>query len=133
MTVRPRRGAICLALAFGLLVHGAAVAQTPASSPSAYDGDWQGSLHAGGRDLRLELHVRTDAGETKAVLDSLDQGATIPASAVKIEDGELGILFLAVGGELKAKLSPDGAALAGTWTQGVILPLTLTRKTAAAK
>ena len=95
-----------------------------------YDGDWEGVLHAGGRDLRLELHVKSDGKDTTAVLDSLDQGATIPSTAVNTEGGELSALFLAVGGELKGKLSADGKTLDASWTQGSTLPLTMTRKAA---
>jgi hypothetical protein len=134
-----RRAALALAAAFALA--GSAAAQTPAdqtpanqapANPApanpAYDGDWAGSLQAGGQTLRLELHVKTAGGATTGVLDSLDQGATIPASAVKTEGGELNILFLSIGGELKAKLSTDGKTLAGSWEQGATLPLTLTKK-----
>jgi hypothetical protein len=116
-----------LALSAGLAFAAPAAAQTP------YDGDWEGVLHAGPRNLRLELHVKTEGGETGAVLASLDQGITMPATGVKIENGEFGALFLAAGGELKGKLSADGRTLAGSWTQGAALPLTLTRKAATPK
>jgi hypothetical protein len=116
-----------VALAAALAIAGPAAAQ-------AYDGDWEGVLHAGPQNLRLELHVKTDAGQTSAMLDSLDQGMSVPSTGVKTENGELGILFLSLGGELKGKLSPDGKTLTGSWTQNQTLPLTLTRKaTAAAK
>jgi hypothetical protein len=110
----------------------AAVAPAAAQTVDAYAGDWEGVLHAGPRNLRLELHLKSSGGETTATLDSLDQGVTMPATGVKVEDGELGILFLAAGGELKAKLSSDGKTINGSWTQGTSLPLTLTRKAAAA-
>jgi hypothetical protein len=113
-----------LALAAGLALAGPALAQT-------YDGDWAGTLKAGDQGLRLVLHVKTASGATTAILESLDQGATIPASAVKTDGGELNALFLQVGGELKAKLSADGKTLAGTWEQGAALPLTLTKQPAA--
>jgi hypothetical protein len=111
-----------IALAIGL-------ASTPALA-AGYEGDWTGVLEAGGQKLRLELHVKTDGKETTAVLDSLDQDATIPASAVKTEGGQLSILFLSIGGELTGKLSADGNQILGSWTQGGSLPLTLTKKTA---
>ncbi len=39
-------------------------------------GDWQGSLSAGGAELRLVLHITKGAdGALKATLDSVDQGA----------------------------------------------------------
>ena len=66
--------------------------------------------------------------EQQGALNSLDQGAVIPATAVKTDGGELSALFLSVGGELKAKLSADGKTLDGTWNQGATLPLTLTKK-----
>ncbi|HXA38705.1 MAG TPA: hypothetical protein VNW53_06875 [Phenylobacterium sp.] len=106
----------------------AALAGPAAAQAPSYDGDWAGTLEAGGQKLRLELHLKTVGGQETAILDSLDQGASIPATAVKTDGGELSALFLAVGGELKAKLSPDGKTLAGTWTQGATLPLTMTRK-----
>jgi hypothetical protein len=108
------------------------MAQAPAMA-QAYDGDWSGSLQAGAQTLRLVLHVTKGADGLTAVLDSVDQDSTIPGTAVKTDGGELSILFLAVGGELTAKLSPDGRTLAGTWKQGATLPLTLTKQPATGK
>jgi uncharacterized protein len=107
----------------------AAVAATPALA-GPYDGDWAGVLEAGAQKLRLELHVKSDAGGTTAVLDSLDQGVSIPSTAIKTEGGQLSALFLSVGGELTGKLSADGSQIVGAWTQGATLPLTLTKKPA---
>jgi len=108
-----------IAIAIGLVA-------TPALA-AGYEGDWAGVLEAGGQKLRLELHVKSDGKETTAVLDSLDQGATIPASAVKTDGGALSILFLSIGGELTGKLSADGTQIVGNWSQGGSLPLTLTK------
>ena len=119
--MRPKLLMIAAALAVAL-------ARTAAASP--YDGDWAGALQAGGQTLRLELHVKSDASGSTAILDSLDQGSTIPATAVKTEGGQLSILFLAIGGELTGKLSPDGQQIVGSWSQGATLPLTLTKKPA---
>ena len=99
-----------------------------AQPASAYNGDWAGALAVGGQTLHLVLHVKTEGGAQTAEIDSIDQGATIPATAIKTEGGELSILFLAIGGDLKSKLSDDGKTLTGTWTQGQALPLVLTRK-----
>src|SRR6185437_1173731 len=114
--------AAAVALAAGLIA-GPALA-------AGYDGDWAGVLEAGGQKLRLELHVKSDGKETTAVLDSLDQGSVIPASAVKTEGGAVSVLFLSIGAELTGKLSPDGTQIVGAWSQGATLPLTLTRKSA---
>ena len=114
-----------LALGATLAIATPALAQT-------YDGDWAGALSAGGQTLHLELHIKTEGGTPTAVLDSLDQGATIPSTAVKTDGGELSILFLSIGGEFKAKLSADGKTLDGTWSQGATMPLVMTRKAPAA-
>ena len=124
MTSKLTHLAVAMAAAF---LAGPAFAQAPAHP---YDGDWAGTLEVGGQKLRLELHVKSDAAATTAVIDSLDQGATIPATAVKTEGGQLSVLFLSIGGELTGKLSPDGTQIVGTWAQGNNLPLTLTKKAA---
>ena len=111
----------------------AALALALPAAAQTYDGDWTGVLEAGGQKLHLALHVKTEAGTTTAVLDSLDQGATIPSTAVKTENGEFQALFMAVMGELKGKLSADGKTLDGSWTQGATLPLKLTKASASAK
>ena len=115
---------MALGLATAALLAGSASAQ----APSAYDGVWAGALSAGGQSLHLELTLKTAGSQTSGELNSLDQDTVIPATAVKTEGGELSVLFLAVGGELKAKLSADGKTLTGSWTQGATLPLTLTKK-----
>ena len=118
---------VALGCAAALLVAAPAWAQ-------AHDGDWTGSLKApGGQELHLILHLTTKAGETDAVLDSVDQGVTIPAAAYKPDGKKVSILFLAVGGELEGEFASDGKTFTGTWKQGLTMPLTLTRKTAAPK
>jgi hypothetical protein len=120
---------VALGLATAMLLAGTAAAQAPqVPSSAAYDGVWAGALSAGGQTLHLELTLKAANGETTGELNSLDQGAVVPATAIKTEGGELSALFLAVGGELKAKLSADGKTLTGSWTQGAMLPLTLTKK-----
>jgi hypothetical protein len=107
----------------------AAIAGPAAAQAPSYDGDWAGTLEAGGQKLRLELHLKTVGGQETAELVSLDQdNAAFPATAVKTDGGEISILFLAISGEFKGKLSPDGKTLAGSFTQGLTLPLTLTKR-----
>ncbi len=54
-------------------------------------GDWQGTLSAGGAELRLVLHITKAAdGSLKATLDSVDQGANgIPVSSISFKDSKL--------------------------------------------
>jgi hypothetical protein len=115
---------VILAACAALLIAAPAAAQ-PAS---AYNGDWTGALSAGGQTLHLVLHIKTEGATQTAELDSVDQGATIPAAAIKTDGGQLSVLFMAVGGELSSKLSEDGKTLTGTWTQGQVFPLVLTKK-----
>ena len=123
-----------LKLCLGSVVAGAMAALALASGAQAqpsYDGEWEGVLQAGPQKFRLELVVKTEGKDMGAVLKSLDQNATIPATAVKVEDGELGVLLMNMNAEIKGKLSPDGNTLNGTFWQGASLPLKLTRKVAA--
>ena len=115
---------MALALTAAALLAGPAMAQAPA----AYDGVWAGALAAGGQTLHLELTIKTVGGETTGELNSLDQQTVIPATAVKMDGGQLSVLFLAIGGEYAAKLSADGKSLTGTFTQGATFPLTMTKK-----
>jgi hypothetical protein len=103
-------------------------ASASAQAPSAYDGVWAGAISAGGQTLHLELTVKTTGSETTGEMNSLDQQAVIPATAVKTDGGQLNVLFLAVGAEYTAKLSADGKSLTGTFTQGGSIPLTMTKK-----
>ena len=118
-----RRSALGLAAA--MTIAGGAAAQ----APGAYDGIWAGALAVpNGPTLHLELTVKTANGEATGELNSIDQNAVIPATAVKTEGGQLSVLFLGIGAEYTAKLSADGKSLAGSFTQGGSMPLTLTKK-----
>ena len=107
-----------------------AAAPALAAPASDFDGDGAGALSAGGQTLHLVLHVKSDAQGSSAILDSVDQQTTIPATAVKIEDRKISVLFLAIGGELTGTLSPEKTQIVGNWSQGADLPLTLSKKAA---
>ncbi len=97
-------------------------------------GDWQGTLSAGGQDLRLVLHLTKAADNSlKATLDSLDQpGANgIPVNSVSFKDSKLSLDVAAVHGTYEGKLSADGKSIAGIWSQGMALPLEFKRSGAA--
>ena len=96
-------------------------------------GDWEGTLHAGPADLRLVLHItKAEGGALKATLDSVDQGAYgIPVSSVSLKDSKLSLGVEAVHGSYEGKVSSDGNAISGTWTQGQPLPLEFKRSATA--
>ena len=94
-------------------------------------GDWQGTLKAGGAELRLVLHLTKNAdGRLGATLDSVDQGANgIPVASVSLKDSKLSLKVSAVKGTYEGTVNADATAIAGTWNQGQDLPLDFHRST----
>ena len=91
-------------------------------------GDWQGTLSAGGANLRLVLHVSKAAdGSLKANLDSLDQGVNIPVNSVTFKDSRVSLSLEMIHGSYEGKISTDGNVISGTWTQGQPFPLDFKR------
>jgi len=95
-------------------------------------GDWQGTLKAGGAELRLALHItKAEGGELNATLDSIDQGANgIPASAITLKDSQLNLTVEAWHGTYEGKVNAAATEIDGTWTQGQSLPLNFKRAVA---
>jgi uncharacterized protein len=81
-------------------------------------GTWEGTLEAG-QSLRLVLKMSNDQNGAKAVLISLDQGASdIPVTAIDQKESKLTLAVKMVGGRYEAQINKDGSELNGTWTQG---------------
>jgi len=117
-----------------MLVLMAALAVWPNSSLLAQDltGAWQGTLQAG-RDLRIVIKIsKADDGALKAVMYSIDQNPQgMAANAVTLQGSTVKISIGGIGGTYEGKLSADGNAMTGTWTQGPKpLPFDLKRATA---
>jgi uncharacterized protein (TIGR03435 family) len=95
-----------------LLSAGAASAQNVA-------GNWQGTLQAGGRSLRIIFSVSAaDGGGLRAVMYSIDQGGqgvpatvTVQGSAVRMNAAGIGVTF-------EGSLSADGNSIPGNFVQG---------------
>jgi CubicO group peptidase (beta-lactamase class C family) len=98
--------------------------------PSPVDGIWLGTLVAGSQSLRIQLHVKSDsAGHEFCTLDSLDQGAMgLDCAKVVFAAPDFSFEVPVVHGAWAGKLSADGKALTGTWSQGSPLALNLTRQ-----
>jgi uncharacterized protein len=94
-------------------------------------GDWQGTLSAGGAELRLVLHIsKGDNGSLNATLDSIDQGANgIPVGPIALRDSKLSFTVGAVNGTYEGQVNADGTAINGSWSQGQPLPLEFRRVT----
>lgn len=94
-------------------------------------GDWQGTLSAGGANLRLVLHITIAADSTlKASLDSVDQAANIPVNSITFKDSKLSLALDIIHGTYEGKVSTDGNLISGTWSQGQPLPLDFKRASA---
>jgi hypothetical protein len=97
-------------------------------------GDWQGTLNAGGVQLRLALHVAAAKdGSLTATLDSIDQGANgIPVTSVTLKDSKLSLTVDAVHGTYEGTVNKDATEIDGTWSQGQPLELNFKRAPAQA-
>ena len=99
-------------------------------------GDWQGTISAGGQELRLVLHItKAPNNSLKATLDSIDQpgGNGIPVSSISLKDSKLDLGVEMVHGSYEGKVAPDAKTITGTWTQAAALPLDFKRVTVPIK
>ena len=105
--------------------------QTPAKG---FEGVWQGTLEAGGTNLRLVLTVtKSDAGVYAGKVDSLDQGATIPIDTITVNGDAVRLEMKSVEGVFEGVLNKERTELTGKFSQGgQELPLTLKRSEQAA-
>jgi uncharacterized protein (TIGR03435 family) len=87
-------------------------------------GAWQGTLEAGGKELRILIKIsKGDDGGMKAVFSSIDQGAQV-AGTVTLQGTVVKVSIPSA--TYEGKLDPDGRVIAGTWNQGPAkLPLNL--------
>ena len=97
-------------------------------------GTWQGALkipQAPNGELRIVMKISTTDKDTlKAEMYSIDQGGqAIQAESVKQSGSGLKITVPALNGTYEGSVSADGNTIAGTWTQGSQLPLTLVKAT----
>ncbi|MFZ1941908.1 MAG: hypothetical protein WBE56_17180 [Terracidiphilus sp.] len=95
-------------------------------------GDWQGTLQAGGAELRLVLHITAGKdGALAATLDSVDQSVYgIPVTSAVLKDSKFNLTVDAVHGTYEGTVNKDATEIDGTWSQGQ--PLALSFKRAAA-
>ncbi len=97
-----------------------------AQAPAVLEGDWSGTLAAGGASLRLALLIeKASDGLYSGRLNSLDQGAVLPMDSVELKGDKVSFAIKAVSGSFEGTLSGD--KLKGTWTQGMPLPLEFSR------
>jgi pimeloyl-ACP methyl ester carboxylesterase len=94
------------------------------------EGDWKGTLAAGGTKLDLVLHVTRKEGALTATLDSPDQGATgLPIDWITVTGKSLKFEMSQLGARYEGTFSADGSQIEGEFSQGQSLPLTFKRVT----
>ena len=92
-------------------------------------GAWAGELEAAGQKLTVVFNVEQDAGSYTATMDVPAQGAAgIPVDSFDVEDGAVTLAVSAAGLSYSGRLSEDGQAVEGTFSQaGMEIPLRLER------
>ena len=104
-----------------------ALAEMAYAQPAGMVGIWQGTLDAGVMKLRLAVHIAAGAnGGYTSTLDSLDQNAMgIPIEETTISGNKVRLDMPALHAQFEGVLNAAGSEIAGTFTQGEALPLTL--------
>ena len=97
-------------------------------------GDWQGRLKAGPGELRVVVTIfKSSDGKWNGTLRSIDQspdwGVGLPIDSIDLQGANLKFAVGALRGTYEGKVSPDGASIEGTWSQGQPLPLEFLRAT----
>src|SRR6185369_11833784 len=119
--------AVAVLLTLSLVVAFAATQEQTA--PVKPEGDWRGTLDAGGAKLDLILHVVRKDGTLTATLDSPDQGATgLAVDSITVSDKSLRFEMKSLGVDYEGVFSSDGSQVEGELRQqGQRLPLTFKR------
>ena len=102
----------------------------PAQAASSLEGEWKGTLDAGGTKLRLVVKIsKGKDGKLTATIDSLDQNATgIPVSSVEQTGSKVKLELSQLGASFEGTMNAAGTEIAGDWKQGgSSLPLVLKR------
>lgn len=85
---------------------------------SAVVGTWEGKLTLPNVAFRIAFLISQESGALKVLLQSPDQTSQLfPADSASYSGGELKIGFKGLQGSYVGKLSSDGKALEGSWTQ----------------
>jgi hypothetical protein len=96
------------------------------------EGTWEGTLEAGGQQLRLRFVFGNEGDAGTGKIFSLDQGnVEIPITALKLVEAKVNLEAQMVGGSFDGELK--GNELTGTWSQGPgTMPLKLAKAGAPA-
>lgn len=114
-----------------LLVSAIVICLTDSLSAGQISGDWQGELAAGSQQLRLFLQIaKAEDGGWRATLLNMGRGVeAIPVGPITLQNSDLKFAVEAVKATYEGKVSMDGTAIDGTWTQDKPTPLRFVRAT----
>jgi murein DD-endopeptidase len=111
--------ALCMMLGFSSWAFG--YAPQAQAAPKGLEGTWQGVLGGGDTKLRLVLTIsKSSDGLYRGMLDSLDQGATIPIDKISLDGDAVRLEVNSVGGVYEGSLNKERSEIQGKWTQGGI-------------
>jgi uncharacterized protein (TIGR03435 family) len=81
---------------------------------------WQGTLHAGAQDIRLELQITKADGALKGKLYPIDLPGPggLGTTTLSLDGGVLKFTMVGMDVDYEGKVSPDGKSAVGTWKQG---------------
>ena len=116
-------------IALAALSGGASFSQLSAQNIT---GTWQGEIQPPqGKGLRVVIKVSTtDADKLGAVFYSIDQQSpAIPATTFTRNGSAVKMTITAANATYEGRLNGEGNSIEGTWSQGVPLPLNLTKAT----
>ena len=105
-----------------------------AQNAASFVGTWQGALKPAGapRELRMVLKIELADDKLKGTFYSIDQQAPpIPVTTLTRDGASIKMSMSMLNGTFEGTLSPDGSSIAGTWSQGVSIPLTVVKATPA--
>ncbi|MDE2754880.1 MAG: alpha/beta fold hydrolase [Gemmatimonadetes bacterium] len=99
------------------------------AAPTDFEGNWLGTMNAGGAQLRMRIDLTVEDGALAARVFSVDQGnAEIPVESATVAGSTLSLTMPMIGGSYEGTLSDDGQTIDGTFQQmGAELPLVLER------
>ena len=99
------------------------------AAPTDFEGNWLGTMNAGGAQLRMRIDLTVEDGALSARMFSVDQGnAEIPVESATVAGNTLSLTMPMIGGSYEGTLSDDGQTIDGTFQQmGAELPLVLER------
>ena len=99
-----------------LIITSAVAAQTPTHN---VEGNWLGTLEAGGAQLRLALKIKKSESSYTAKFDSLDQGANdLPIDSIVLDGNKLTFSAEKLGINYEGTLNEAGNEITGTFKQG---------------